>query len=85
MYKIIFAKKAKKQFYSLSRDIQERITKKIDNQLAINPDTYLIPLIGNMYGLYKFKVGSYRLLCFKKTNEFLILVVKVGHRKDIYR
>ncbi len=85
MYKIEFEKKAKKQFYKLSRDIQERLTKAIDEKLSINPKEHLIPLVGDMSGLYKFRVGDYRLLCTKKDDDFLILVVKVKHRKEVYR
>ena len=85
MYKIEFEKKAKKQFYKLSRDVQEKLTKAIDEKLSINPQKYLIPLVGDMTGLYKFRVGDYRLLCTKKNDEFLVLVVKVKHRREVYK
>ena len=61
MYKIAFEQKAKKQFYKLSREVQERFTKAIDEKLSVNPKEYLIPLAGNKAGLYKFRVGDYRL------------------------
>jgi len=85
MYKIEFEKRAKKQFYKLSRDAQERLTKAIDEKLATNPKEYLVPLVGAMTGLYKFRVGDYRLLCTKNDNKFSVLVVKVKHRKEIYK
>ena len=46
MYKIEFEKRAKKQFYKLSRDAQERLTKAIDEKLATNPKEHLVPLVG---------------------------------------
>lgn len=85
MYKIIFEKKAEKQFYKLNRDIQERLTKAIDEKLAVNPKKYLIPLSGDKAGFYKFRVGNYRLLCSKNDEKLNILVVKVKHRKEVYR
>ena len=85
MYKIEFEQKAKKQFYKLSRDIQERLTKAIDEKLAIDPKKHLIPLVGNKSRLYKFRVEDYRLLCSRDDEKLYVLVVKVKYRKDVYR
>ena len=85
MYKIEFEQRAKRQFYKLSREVQERLTKAIDEKLSINPKEYLIPLTGNKVGLYKFRVGDYRLLCSKDDEKFYVLVVKVKHRREVYR
>ncbi|GAW86709.1 mRNA interferase RelE/StbE [Bathymodiolus platifrons methanotrophic gill symbiont] len=85
MYKIEFGQRAKKQFYKLSREVQERLTKAIDEKLSVNPKEYLIPLAGNKAGLYKFRVGDYRLLCSRDDEELHVLVVKVKHRREVYR
>ena len=85
MYEVSFEEKSRKQFYKLSRPVQERISKAIDEKLAVNPRLHLLPLSGDMAGLYKFRVGDYRLLCVKSDEEMHILVVKVKHRKEVYR
>ena len=85
MYKIEFKQKAKKQFFKLSHDIQERLTKAINEKLAIDPKKHLIPLINHKEGLYKFRMGDYRLLCSRDDERLHVLVVKVRHRKDVYR
>ena len=85
MYKIVFEKRAQKQFYKLSREVQERLTKAIDEKLAINPKAHLIRLVGDKSGLYKFRVGDYRLLCFEDEDKLVVLVVKVKHRREVYR
>mgnify|MGYP003961978237 CR=1 FL=1 len=85
MYKIEFEQRAKKQFYKLRREVQERLTKAIDEKLSINPKEYLIPLAGNKAGLYKFRVGDYRLLCSRDDEKLCVLVVKVKHRREVYR
>lgn len=36
-------------------------------------------------GIYKFRVGSYRILCEKRSEALVIIVVKVGDRKEIYK
>jgi len=53
--------------------------------MVINPKLALIPLAGDKAGLYKFRVGDYRLLCSRDDDTLHVLVVKVKHRKDIYR
>ena len=85
IYEILFEAKAKKQFYKLDRQIQQRITNAIDKKLAVNPDLHLIALTGNLIGLYKFRVGNYRLLCAKEDEKLCILVVKVKDRGEAYR
>ena len=42
------------------------------------------PLTGELKGLWRYRVSDYRILCEFKNNELLILVVAVGHRRDIY-
>ena len=85
MYTIVFQPKAKKQFYKLNREAQTRITKAIDDKLSINPKSALIPLMGDKSGLYKFRVGDYRLLCSRDDDKLHVLVIKVKHRRDVYK
>ena len=85
VYEILFEAKAKKQFYKLDRQMQKRIANAIDNKLAVKPDLHLVALTGDLVGLYKFRVGNYRLLCAKEDEKLCILVVKVKHRNEIYR
>ncbi len=85
MYRVQFHKNAQKQFLKLARPLQKRIAKAIDEKLIANPDIHLIPLTADMTGFYKFRVGDYRLLCTKKDEVLSVLVLKVKHRKEIYR
>lgn len=85
MYKVEFTNKASKDFFKLSRNVQIRITKAIDTKLVVNPKSCLIPLVGDKAGFYKFRVGDYRLLCVRNDNKFIILVVAVKHRKNVYK
>jgi len=82
MYKIIFEKQPLDFFNKLDKDFQERIGKKIE-ELKQNPRKG-IPLIGNLAGLYKLRAGDYRII-YKIINEKLtILIIKIGHRKNVY-
>lgn len=80
-----FSKKAEKQFTKLDKTIQSRIKKAVLERLVVNPKLVLIPLTGDKKGFYKFRVGDYRLLCSKDDEKFYVLVLKVKHRKEIYK
>lgn len=49
-----------------------------------NPYQFGKPLKGNKLGLWRYRVGDYRILCQIEENRLVVLVVAVGHRKDIY-
>jgi mRNA interferase RelE/StbE len=42
-------------------------------------------LKGHFSGLWRYRVGDYRLVCQIRDRELLILVLRVGDRKDIYK
>jgi mRNA interferase RelE/StbE len=42
------------------------------------------PLTGNKQGLWRYRVGDYRILCQLQEAKLIILALEIGHRKDIY-
>jgi mRNA interferase RelE/StbE len=55
--------------------------------LAENPEALknnIKRLSGTDRDLYRLRVGSYRVLFKKDKNEFVIIVVRIGHRKEVY-
>lgn len=42
-------------------------------------------LTADKSGLWRYRVGNYRIICDINDNEFVVLAVAVGHRKDIYK
>ena len=81
MYDVIFSDKAKKQFEKLDMPVQERIVKALE-RIRIRPEAYVTKLIGDPG--YKFRVGNYRLIIDIDKGQLRILVLKVGHRRNIY-
>ncbi|HHT78831.1 MAG TPA: type II toxin-antitoxin system RelE/ParE family toxin [Actinobacteria bacterium] len=81
MYEIIFSIKAKKQLIKLERNTQERIISALE-KIRIRPETFVTKLIGDQG--YKLRVGDYRVIMDIEKNSLIILVIKVGHRKNIY-
>jgi len=82
MYDVLFSDKALKQLKKLEKDIQERIIAALE-RIRIRPETYVIKLVGDPG--YKLRVGEYRVLMDIAKEKLLVLVLKVGHRKKIYK
>ncbi len=82
MYEIIFSQKAKKQLFRLEKNIQKRIITALE-RIRIRPEAYITKLVGDPG--YKLRVGDYRLIMDIDNNDLLILIIKVGHRKNIYK
>ena len=82
MYKIILEKKPENFFRKLERKEQERIAKKF-NELEKNPELGK-PLTVNLAGLCSLRFGNYRAIYQIRQNELIILVLRLGHRKNIY-
>jgi mRNA interferase RelE/StbE len=82
LYEIIFSQKAKKQLFKLEKNIQERIITALE-RIRIRPEAYITKLVGDPG--FKLRIGNYRVLMDINNNNLLILVIKVGHRKDIYK
>jgi mRNA interferase RelE/StbE len=59
-----------------------RVIEKLERALSADPHAG-IPLTGEFHGLFKFRIGDYRVI-YTKTHEG-VLVLRIGHRKDVYR
>jgi len=81
LYEIIFSLKAKKQFLKLEKTVQERIISALE-RIRIRPEAFITKLVGDPG--YKLRVGDYRIIIDIDKNKLIILVIKVGHRKNIY-
>ena len=83
-YRIEVKKSAAKALKKISRTDRKRIVDKID-ELAENPDG---PDTIKMKGdnpFHRVRVGDYRIVYEIQDDILLVLIVKIGHRKDIYR
>ena len=80
MYEIIFSNKSKKQLLKLENNIQIRIIATLE-RIRIRPESYITKLVGDPG--YKLRVGEYRVIMDIDNNNLHILIIKVGHRKEI--
>jgi len=82
MYSIEFTDKAKRQFLKLEKDIQERIGTVLE-RIKIRPEDFVEKLVGEPG--FKLRIGDYRAYLDIDNNKLIILVLKVGHRKNFYK
>ncbi|MBL7078288.1 type II toxin-antitoxin system RelE/ParE family toxin [Candidatus Shapirobacteria bacterium] len=84
MHKYFFTSPALKQTQKLPKNIQKRIIKKLDYYCQKDPFIYAESLIDSRLGDYRFRIGNYRVI-FDKESLNSILILKVGHRQNIYK
>jgi len=85
-WNVEFDDRARKELRKLNPNIQDRILKWIRETLAVNEDPRRVgkSLKGNMKGLWRYRVGDYRIISQIQDDSILILVIRIGHRKDVY-
>ena len=85
MYKLDFSSEGESSLESLDKKTGQRVLDKlkwlIQNINNISP----LPLHGKYSGLFKLRVGDWRIVYEVKHNEKIITVHKIGHRKEIYK
>jgi len=83
-YKILFSESSRKQFSKLDKQTQKQIIKYLETRVTKDPLFFGKSLTGNKKGLWRYRVKDYRIICNIHLNELVVLVIKVGHRKEIY-
>ena len=82
MYFINLDKNTKKFLKKLDKFEQQRILNKLED---LKDNSKLgKPLTGNLAGLWSLRIGKYRALYRIFEDKLIILVLDLGHRKDIY-
>lgn len=76
---------AKKQLKRLDKAIQKRIVKFLSELAKLDdPRSKGKMLVGNLREFWRYRVGDYRLICRIHDDALEILVVEIGHRREIY-
>lgn len=84
--RVEYSDDVRKQLSKLDNSIKKRIFDYMDEVAELsNPRTCGKSLVGNLSGLWRYRVGAYRILCRIQDDELFILVVEIGHRKEVYK
>ncbi len=83
-YQVDLSKRAERQLSKLDSDNQSLLGAAIDS-LAVDPRPSGVKKLKGEENVYRLRVRDYRILYEIQDGELLILVIKIGHRRDVYR
>ena len=83
-YAVAFKPAAVRQLRKLPEDGRRRVAARID-ALAAEPRQADAEALQGASDLYRIRVGDYRVVYQLQRTALVILVVRIGHRRDVYR
>ncbi len=86
-WQIEFVPAAAKELKKLGRSEAARIIATLERRIAVldDPRSLGSALTGDRAGLWRWRIGDYRVIARIKDERITILIVRVGHRREIYR
>lgn len=82
---VIFRPKALKALYRLDSVVQQSILDYMGRVVAVeDPTMFGKPLIGELSGYWRYRVGKYRVICEIKKKQLIIEIIKVDKRDKVY-
>ena len=85
MYKVFYLDSVEEDLKKLDRSLRKRILDKIEKYLAKDPKHLGKALTGQFKGFWRYRVGDFRVIYRIAESEILVLVARIGHRKNIYK
>ena len=78
---------AERQLRKLDRPVQKRILDWLNDRIegCKNPRHFGEPLKGDHAGLWRYRVGDYRILSEIQDQKIIVLVLTIGHRRQNYK
>ena len=85
-WNVEFLDTAKRQLRKIDKTWQAAILDYLEDEIAPLPDPRSRgkALVGDKQGLWRYRVGDYRILCEIRDTELVITAVAIGHRREVY-
>ena len=85
-YKVVFSENAKKNLKKIDKHIAALIIGWLEKNIdgCSDPRVHGKGLTSNRSGQWRYRIGDYRAICEIQDNEVIVLVLEIGHRKNIY-
>ena len=83
-YTVEFDKEAKKQLLKLDKKNRRQIENKVD-KLAEDPTPAGCKKLDDKHKIYRIRSGNYRIVYQVKNKKLIVLILQIGHRRDIYQ
>lgn len=86
-WQIEFDSEAENDLKKIDREIQRRILRYLGEKIATgkDPRRFGAPLRRELSGLWKYRLGDYRIICRIEDKRVVVYVIRIGHRKNIYK
>ena len=86
-WQIEFDSEAENDLKKIDREMQRRIMRYLRERIATgkDPRRFGAPLRRELSGLWKYRLGDYRIICRIEDKKVVVYVIRIGHRKDIYK
>lgn len=84
MYKVVYLDSVEGDLKKLDKTTVKKIIARIEAYLAVDPMELGKPLKGEFQGYWRYRWGDYRVIYRIAEREILILILRIGHRKEIY-
>jgi len=86
-YEVIYSKEAVKSLRQLDKGQIKLIYSWIETNLVntTNPRTSGKPLKGNLKEYWRYRVGEYRIIADIQDANITIVIVNIGHRRQVYK
>jgi len=85
VWKIEMTGEAEKELARIDKSAAKRIIRYLRERVSVDPRASGKSLRGDLSGLWRYRVGDYRLICELFDEKVSVLVIRIGHRKDVYR
>lgn len=85
-FDIEFTTKAEKEMSKMDKQTARKILNYLKMRVSSqsDPRNFGKELKGNLAGLWRYRVENHRIICKIEDERMVVLVVRVGHRKDVY-
>lgn len=79
--------RARRELRRLDRQVQQDILKYFSQRTATDQDPRRFgkPLRHELQGLWRYRIGNYRAICHIENDSLVVLVLALGHRRQVYQ
>ena len=85
MWTVVYKYSVQKDLKKILKTIKFLIKRAIEEKLTVNPVRFGTPLKQNLKGLMKLRVGNYRIIYSIEKKTVIVFIIKIGHRKEVYK
>jgi mRNA interferase RelE/StbE len=86
-WKVEWDDRARRELRRLDKQVQREILTYLSKRIATaeDPRCFGKPLRHEFQGLWRYRIGNYRAICQIENNQLIVLVLAIGHRRQVYQ